>query len=101
MKNYIIFAMRKLRNYIANFRHNLHLPYNKGIVPYSYLSNVLSGFRESKGTIPLFLIFNYFLMRKPENKVISIAYILLLTSSVYNFFYFLSGISKTFLICQS
>lgn len=98
MKNYIIFAMRQLRNFIANFIKKLRLYNNKGIAPYSYLSNVLSGCRKLTGTIPLFLIFNYFLMRQPENKVISIAYILLLTSSVYNFFYFLSGISKTFLI---
>lgn len=97
MKNYIIFAMRNSLNSVVFQIQNL-LTYNKGIVPHSYFSNAISLFRKNRGLYPHFINLTNFLMRNREKKVISISYILLLTSSVYNFFYFLSGISKTFLI---
>ena len=83
MKNIVIFAMRQLRNYIANFTENLFLHYNKGVVLYSYFSNVLSGCRKLKRLHPHFVNLTNLRMRQPVNKVNSRLSILLTTSQKY------------------
>lgn len=82
MKKYIIFAMQKPRNYIANFIYNLFLTHNKGVVSYSYRSNVLSGFCKQKGLHLIFINLNNLLMRKPVNNVNSASKVLLITSII-------------------
>lgn len=84
MKNYkkiSIFAMRKLSKVIVFYIQSLFLYYHKGVVPDSYLSNDLGGFRKLKGLHPHFINLTILLMRKPVNKVNG--YILLATSQNY------------------
>ena len=94
MKNYIIFAMQKPRNYIANFIYSLFLTHNKGVVSYSYHNNVLSGFCEQKGLHPTFIHLTNLLMQKPVNNVNS-AYNALLITSISKPFNYLFSNPKT------